>query len=135
MCEHTRTAIEVIQSQPRKTLTKAETLMLFQQVIGDNEKMGGRMTALENTVQDVRSEVADVKSEVAEVKSTVKIVLKILEEMKKEKDKKKKTFWDRMKEMPKYFWYTLWLLIIGGFGYLGVQLNIAGLGEIFKGGQ
>ena len=122
MCEHTRTAIEVIQSQPRKTLTKGETLMLFQQVIGDNEKLGGRMTALENTVQDV-------KAEVAEVKSTVKTVLKLLEEMKKEK---RKTFWDRIKEMPKYFWYTLWMIILGIFAYLGVQLNIAGLGDIFK---
>ena len=96
--------------------------MLFQQVIGDNEKLGGRMTALENTVQDV-------KAEVAEVKSTVKTVLKLLEEMKKEK---RKTFWDRIKEMPKYFWYTLWMIILGIFAYLGVQLNIAGLGDIFK---
>lgn len=124
MCQNVRSAIDVIKVQKRKTLTKEETLMLFTKVIEDNEKMGERMTALESTVQDV-------KIEVAEVKSTVKTVLKLLEEMKKEK---KKTIWDRLKEMPKPFWITIWIILTGLFGWLGVQLNIAGLGEIVKGG-
>lgn len=125
MCEHVRTAIEVIQAQPRKTLTKGETLMLFQQVIGDNEKIGGRMTALENTVQDVKAEVADIKSD-------VKMIKKLLEDMKKEK---KKGLFDKLKEMNRYFWITIWIVLLGIFSWMGVQFNIAGIGDILRGGQ
>ena len=57
MCERTRTAIEIIQAQPRKTLTKEETLMLFQKVIEDNEKIGARMTNLEKRMETLETKM------------------------------------------------------------------------------
>lgn len=123
MCQNVRSAIDVIKVQKRKTLTKEETLMLFTKVIEDSEKMGERLTNLEKTSQETKQEVSDIKAD-------VKIIKKLLEDNKREK---KKTTWDRLREMPKYFWITIWIVLAGLFGWLGVQLNIAGLGEIVKG--
>lgn len=124
MCQNVRSAIDVIKVQKRKTLTKEETLMLFTKVIEDSEKMGERMTNLERTVQETKQEVSDIKADVKSIK-------KMLEENKREK---KKTIWDRLREMPKPFWITIWIILAGLFSWLGIQLNIAGLGEIVKGG-
>lgn len=131
MCQNVRSAIDVIKVQKRKTLTKEETLMLFTKVIEDSEKMGERMTNLEKEVQDVKQTVRDTRQEVSDMNRVVNHILKILEDKKKEK---KKTFLEKLKEMPKYFWITLWIIIIGLFSWLGVQLNIAGIGDIIKGG-
>lgn len=125
MCQNVRSAIDVIKVQKRKTLTKEETLMLFTKVIEDSEKMGERLTNLEKTSQETKQEVSDIKAD-------VKIIKKLLED--NNKREKKKTIWDRLREMPKYFWITIWIILAGIFGWLGVQLNIAGLGEIVKGG-
>lgn len=125
MCQNVRSAIDVIKVQKRKTLTKEETLMLFTKVIEDSEKMGERLTNLEKTSQETKQEVSDIKAD-------VKIIKKLLED--NNKREKKKTTWDRLREMPKYFWITIWIVLAGLFGWLGVQLNIAGLGEIVKGG-
>lgn len=57
MCDHTKTAIEVIQAQPRKTLSKEETLMLFKKVIEDNEKLGGRMTNMEKRLEALETKM------------------------------------------------------------------------------
>ena len=99
--------------------------MLFTKVIEDSEKMGERLTNLEKTSQETKQEVSDIKAD-------VKIIKKLLED--NNKREKKKTTWDRLREMPKYFWITIWIVLAGLFGWLGVQLNIAGLGEIVKGG-
>ena len=131
MCQNVRSAIDVIKVQKRKTLTKEETLMLFTKVIEDSEKMGERMTNLEKEVQDVKQTVRDTRQEVSDMNKVVNHILKILEDRKKEK---KKTLLEKLKEMPKYFWITLWIILIGLFSWLGVQLNIAGLGDIVKGG-
>lgn len=131
MCQNVRSAIDVIKVQKRKTLTKEETLMLFTKVIEDSEKMGERMANFEKEIQDVKQAIRDTRQEVSDVNKVVNHILKILEEKKKEK---KKTFLEKLKEMPKYFWITLWIIIIGLFSWLGVQLNIAGLGDIIKGG-
>ena len=130
MCQNVRSAIDVIKVQKRKTLTKEETLMLFTKVIEDSEKMGERMTNLEKEVQDVKQTVRDTRQEVSDMNKVVNHILKILEDRKKEK---KKTFLEKLKEMPKYFWITLWIILIGLFSWLGVQLNIAGLGDIVNG--
>lgn len=114
MCDKTKTAIEIIKAQKRKTLSKEETLMLFQEVIRDNEKMGERMTNLEKTVQEVKQEVSDVKAD-------VRSILLMLEEAKKEK---KSSFWERiplLKEIPTWFWIILWTALIIFGGVLGVN--------------
>ena len=131
MCQNVRSAIDVIKLQKRKTLTKEETLMLFTKVIEDSEKMGERMTNLEKEVQDVKQTVRDTRQEVSDMNKVVNHILKILEDKKKDK---RKTFFEWLKEMPKYFWITIWIILIGLFSWLGVQLNFAGLGDIIKGG-
>lgn len=107
MCDKVRTAIEVIKTQRRKTLSKEETLMLFNQVIKDNEKMGERMTNLEKEVsllkEEMRAGFADIK--------------KLIEE------NRRMSLFEKIMALSthKYFWITLiiTLLIIGGI--FGVQ--------------
>ena len=107
MCDKTRTAIEVIKTQRRKTLSKEETLMLFNQVIKDNEKMGERMTNIEKRMESIENKMdagfADIK--------------KLIE------DSRRMTLFEKIMALSthKYFWITLiiTLLIIGGV--LGVS--------------
>lgn len=54
MCERAKTALDVVKSQSKKkTLTRGETIMLFEKVIEDNEKMGNRMTNIEKRMDSV----------------------------------------------------------------------------------
>lgn len=119
MCERARTAIEVIQSQKRKTLTKEETLMLFQKVIEDSEKMGVRMTNLEK-----RMEVLENKMD-AGFKKLERIITK--------KEEHGLIYKILLGQNAKYFYITLIvaLLLLGGLlgvpttGFNGI-LNIGG---------
>lgn len=110
MCEKARTAIEVIKTQKRKTLSKEETLMLFQKVIEDNTKMGDRMTNLEKRMASVEEEVRTGFDEVNQK-------LHELTELMKEPSLFQKII---LGENAKYFWITVIvaLLILGGL--LGV---------------
>lgn len=107
MCDKTKTAIEIIKAQKRKTLSKEETLMLFQEVIQDNEKMGARMTNLEKRMESLENKMdagfADIK--------------RLIE------DSRRMTLFEKIMALSthKYFWITLIivLLIIGGV--LGVS--------------
>jgi len=119
MCDRTRTAIEIIQAQPRKTLTKEETLMLFQKVIEDNEKIGVRMTNLEKRVESLEKTVVDG--------------FKNLEELIKKKEEHGLLYKILLGDNAKYFWITIIvsLLLLGGLlgvpttGFNGI-LNIGG---------
>lgn len=57
MCDRAKTAIDIIKSQKKKTLSREETIMLFEKVIEDNEKMGVRMTDVEKRLSSVESKV------------------------------------------------------------------------------
>lgn len=108
MCDKVRTAIEVIKTQRRKTLSKEETLMLFNQVIKDNEKMGERMTNLEKRMESLETKM---DAGFSEIKRLIEA-------------EKKPSFWEKiplLKEIPTWFWIILWtvVLIIGGL--LGVD--------------
>lgn len=118
MCDRTRTAIEIIQAQPRKTITKEETLMLFQKVIEDNEKIGVRMTNLEKRMETLETKMdagfKDLKDLI--LKREHSLLYKIL-----------------LGENAKYFWITIIvaMLLLGGLlgvpttGFNGI-LNIGG---------
>lgn len=110
MCDKVRTAVEVIKTQKRKTLSKEETLMLFQKVIEDNTKMGERMTNLEKRMASLEEETrhgfdeANQRlHELAQIMREPSLIQKIL-----------------LGESAKYFWITviITLLILGGL--LGV---------------
>ena len=109
MCDRTRTAIEIIQAQPRKTLTKEETLMLFQKVIEDNEKIGARMTNLEKRMENLETKMdagfADIK--------------KLIEQ------NKPMTLFDKIMALQahKMFWITLIVLLLILAGLFGVPVT------------
>ena len=111
MCEKVRTAIEVIETQKNKrTLTKGEIVMLFQQVVSDLSKQGEKMTNLEKRMESLESKMdagfADIK--------------KLIEDERE----KKKTFWYRiplLKEIPTWFWIILWTVVIITGALLGVS--------------
>lgn len=114
MCDKVRTAVEVIKTQKRKTLTKEETLMLFQKVIEDNSKMGDRMTNLEKEVallkEETRHGFDEVNQRLHEVMEAIK--------------NKPKTFWERiplLKEIPTWFWIILWTIVLIFGALLGVN--------------
>lgn len=119
MCDRTRTAIEIIQAQPRKTLTKEETLMLFQKVIEDNEKIGARMTNLEK-----RMEALETKMDAG------------FDDIKRLIEKNKPlTLFDKIMALQshKMFWVTVIVALLVLAGLLGVPttgfngiLNIGG---------
>lgn len=78
MCQHTKTAIDVMKSQSaKKTLSRSETIMLFEKVIEDNEKMGERMTSVENRLTDIEKKMDKVLEIVSKptIGSTIKEVL------------------------------------------------------------
>ena len=106
MCDKVRTAIELIKTQKKRTISKGEIVVLFQQVASDLGKQGERMTNLEKEVsalkEEMRAGFADIK--------------KLIE------DKKRMTLFEMIMALSthKYFWMTLivFLLLLGGL--LGV---------------
>ena len=65
MCENVRSAIDVLKTQSnRKTLTRGETIMLFDKVIEDSKKMGERMTEIENRVVKVEEKLTIVDGKI-----------------------------------------------------------------------
>ena len=120
MCDNVRSAIEVIKIQTnRKSLTKEETLILFQKVIEDSEKMGERMTNLEKRMVSLEEKM---DTGFAEIKSLI------------EKNKPL-TLFDKVLLLKdqKLFWIFLIVALLILAGLLGVPttgfngiLNIGG---------
>lgn len=114
MCNKVQTALEVIKTQKRKTLTKEETLMLFQQVVSDLSKQGEKMTNLEKEFillkKETRSGFDEVNQRLSEITELVR--------------NSKKTFWDRiplLKDIPTWLWVIIWTALIIFGGVLGVN--------------
>lgn len=114
MCDKVRTAIELIKTQKKRTISKGEIVVLFQQVASDLGKQGERMTNLEKEVSCVKEEMRHGFDEVNQKLNDVMLAIKT----------KEKTLWDRIPllgQIPSWFWIILWtvILIIGGL--LGVS--------------
>ena len=114
MCDKTRTAVEVIKAQKRKTLTKEETLMLFKEVIEDNEKMGEKITVMGERMTNLEKRMESLENKMDAGFADIK---KLIE------DSRRMTLFEKIMALSthKYFWITLiiTLLIIGGI--LGVS--------------
>lgn len=114
MCENVQTALEVIKTQNKRTLTKGEIVVLFQQVVSDLSKQGEKMTNLEREVsllkEETRQGFDEVNQRLHEVMDAIK--------------NKPKTFWDRiplLKDIPTWFWIIIWTALIIVGGVLGVN--------------
>lgn len=105
MCDRVRTAIDVIKAQKRKTLTKEETLMLFQKVMEDSERMGERMTNLEKRMETIETKMEAGFKDLRDLilKKEHSLLYKIL-----------------LGENAKYFWITLIVILLLLGGLLGV---------------
>lgn len=107
MCKSVETALEVIKTQHKRTLTKGEIVVLFQQVVSDLSKQGEKMNNLEKEVsllkEEMRAGFADIKKLIEERTKRLSLFEKIM-----------------ALSTHKYFWITLiiGLLIVGGL--LGV---------------
>ena len=119
MCQNVRSAIDVIKIQSnRKTLTRTETIMLFEKVIEDSQKMGDRMTNLEKRMEAIETKMdagfKDLKNLI--LKRERGLLYNIL-----------------LGENAKYFWIAIIvaMLLLGGLlgvpttGFNGI-LNIGG---------
>jgi hypothetical protein len=114
MCENVQTALEVIKTQKKRTLTKGEIVVLFQQVVSDLSKQGEKMTNLEREVsllkEETRQGFDEVNQRLHEVMDAIK--------------NKPKTFWDRiplLKDIPTWFWIIIWTALIIFGGIMGVS--------------
>ena len=54
MCEKVEAALAIVK-QSKKSLTKGEIVMVFQQVVEDLSKQGERMKSLEKNVEEMKT--------------------------------------------------------------------------------
>lgn len=72
MCQSVRSAIDVIKTQSnRKTLTRSESIMLFEKVIEDSQKMGDRMTELEHRVGNIENKLTVVDGKIDNLNANI----------------------------------------------------------------
>jgi hypothetical protein len=114
MCQSVETALEVIKTQHKRTLTKGEIVVLFQQVVSDLSKQGEKMNNLEKELSALKEETRNGFDEVNQRLHDVMEAIR----------NKPKTFWDRiplLKDIPTWFWIILWTVVIIIGALLGVS--------------
>ena len=114
MCKNVQTALEVIKTQNKRTLTKGEIVVLFQQVVSDLTKQGEKMTNLEKELSALKEET---RNGFNEVNQRLHDVMEVIQN-------RPKTFWDRiplLKDIPTWFWIILWTVVIIIGALLGVS--------------
>lgn len=123
MCEKVEAALEVVK-QSKKSLTKGEIVMVFQQVVYDLNKQGERMKNLEKNFEEMNTKLQDLTVDVQKI-------LVVVEGLKQEK---KPSIWERipiLKEIPMPVWLILWTIVTGLFCLLGVNPSFI---QYMKGG-
>ena len=121
MCEKVEAALEVVK-QSKKSLTKGEIVMVFQQVVYDLNKQGERMKNLEKNFEEMNTKLQNLTVDVQKI-------LDVVEGL-----KKKPSFWERipiLKEIPLVVWFILWTVVTGLFCLLGVNPSFI---QYMKGG-
>lgn len=104
MCQSVRSAIDVIKTQTnRKTLNRGETIMLFEKVIEDSQKMGDRMTELEHRVGNIESKLTVVDGKIDNLNANIDRLLN-----------KQSIFATKLAD-NKWFWISIiiFMLLIG----------------------
>lgn len=62
MCEKTTTALKVLLAQPDRGGLSEAAAMVFEQVIEDTKKIEGRLSKLEATSEETKTEVIEMKT-------------------------------------------------------------------------
>lgn len=104
MCQSVRSAIDVIKTQTnRKTLNRGETIMLFEKVIEDSQKMGDRMTELEHRVGNIENKLTVVDGKIDNLNANIDRLLN-----------KQSIFATKLAD-NKWFWISIiiFMLLIG----------------------
>ena len=104
MCQSVRSAIDVIKAQSnRKTLSRQETIMLFEKVIEDSQKMGDRMTELEHRVGNIENKLTVVDGKIDNLNANIDRLLN-----------KQSIFATKLAD-NKWFWISIiiFMLLIG----------------------
>lgn len=104
MCQNVRSAIDVIKTQSnRKTLTRSETIMLFEKVIEDSKQMGERMTEIEHRVGNIENKLTVVDGKIDNLNANIDRLLN-----------KQSVFATKLAD-NKWFWISIiiFMLLIG----------------------
>lgn len=120
MCQSTKTAIDILKSQKRKkTITKEEIIMVFEQVVKDSSANAEKVAQIEKDMSLVKTDIAVVKNDLTEIKDILK--------------SKNKSVWDRvplLKEIPALAWLLL-IVIVGTIGAV-LGANMEWIGGVIK---
>lgn len=81
---------------------------IFSALVDDTKKMEKRMTALEKTVAEVKSDVRDVKKNVTSIQNDIKDLSKQVREVINEKQ----SFWKFLGILIKEKKFWIWLIIL-----------------------
>lgn len=101
MCQNVRSAIDVIKTQTnRKTLNRGETIMLFEKVIEDSQKMGDRMTELEHRVGNIENKLTVVDGKIDNLNANIDRLLN-----------KQSVFATKLAD-NKWFWISIIVLML-----------------------
>lgn len=115
MCEKVEAALEVVK-QSKKSLTKGEIVMVFQQVVYDLNKQGERMKSLEQSVGEVKEELSNVKSDVQKI-------LYVVEELKRARNEHGLLYKILLGENAKYFYFTVMVALVVLAALFGVPAS------------
>lgn len=113
MCEQTRAALSAVKSLPRNGGLSKVSVMLIENIIKDNEKMGERMTEIEKRVGSLEHKVdvgfAGLSAQMEEIKKIIQ--------------NKEPTFYEKLLSFKdyKYFWITLIIIVL----LIGALLGVA----------
>ena len=115
MCEKVEAALEVVK-QSKKSLTKGEIIMVFQQVVNDLNKQGERMKSLEQSVGEVKEELSNVKSDVQKI-------LSVVEELQRARNEHGLLYKILLGENAKYFYITVMVALVVLAALFGVPAS------------
>lgn len=114
MCEKVEAALDMIKE--KRTITKGELVMVFQQVALDLGKQGERIKMIEErmTALEKRTDegFAEISNQIKDLKKTI--------------EDEHRSFISKipiLKDMPTLFWVLLIILVCGAFSLLGANLD------------
>lgn len=99
-------ALDIIKDLGNE-LPKVEST-IFEALVDDTKKMEHRMTALEKTVAEVKSDVREVKGNIIEIQSDLKNISKQIDSV----INQKQSFWKFLSALIKEQKFWIWFIIV-----------------------